>query len=346
MNTIIEKIRAEIERRIKICNGIYERDKEQNPEMSNYYHGKAVALCELVPRLDTLQEQPVMIEWTGNNLKEVIEFTGKSPRFDEWFKTWDEYESYVHSHGNIFKLFNEDWTHLEVPVGAWIVKTPDGRNVPSAFLYQEQPVKWNEDEFAHLVGCMIQDIVANEKDNENYGVEKKPTRFFVEKYKDRFKSICCKSKQGQSKEQDNNKLGEIARHILAIKDHLVDMRLDDGEIELLKELGYPERKEQEQPVCEDLEEEITIISKNEYFDFSDWKAIARHFAYWQKLRDNPGLKKFYEKGWNDCKEEMMKKAVEGEVVKDISNKLAVTAKINLDGFKFGDKVRIIIVKED
>ena len=40
-------------------------------------------------------------------------------------------------------------------------------------------------------------------------------------------------------------------------------------------------------------------------------------------------------------------AVEGEVVKDINSKLAVTAKnVNLDGFKFGDKVRIIIVKED
>lgn len=88
-----------------------------------------------------LQEQPNnMIQWTGNNLKDVIEFTGKSPRFDEWFKTWDEYESYVHSHGNILKLFNEDGTHLEVPVGAWIFKTPDGQNVPSTFRYQEQPV--------------------------------------------------------------------------------------------------------------------------------------------------------------------------------------------------------------
>ena len=46
------------------------------------------------------------------------------------------------------------------------------------------------------------------------------------------------------------------------------------------------------------------------------------------------------------REQMLKDAVEGEVVKDISNKLAVTAKINLDGFKFGDKVRVIIVKED
>ena len=47
------------------------------------------------------------------------------------------------------------------------------------------------------------------------------------------------------------------------------------------------------------------------------------------------------------KEQMMKDAVEGEVVKDINNKLAVTAKnVNLDKFKFGEKVRIIIVKED
>ena len=47
------------------------------------------------------------------------------------------------------------------------------------------------------------------------------------------------------------------------------------------------------------------------------------------------------------KQQMMKDAVEGEIVKDITNKLAVTAKnINLDGFKFGDKVKIIIVKED
>ena len=27
----------------------------------------------------------------------------------------------------------------------------------------------------------------------------------------------------------------------------------------------------------DLEEEIVRVSKNEYFDFTDWKSIARHF---------------------------------------------------------------------
>lgn len=78
------------------------------------------------------QEQPDnMIQWTGNNLKEVIDFTGKSQRFGEWFKSWEEYENYVHTHNDVLKLFCEDGSHYEVPVGAWIVKTPDGYNVPS-----------------------------------------------------------------------------------------------------------------------------------------------------------------------------------------------------------------------
>ena len=58
MNTI-ETIKAEIERRMNFCNGIYERDKEKNWDMSNYYHGKAVSLGELLSFLDTLKEQPV-----------------------------------------------------------------------------------------------------------------------------------------------------------------------------------------------------------------------------------------------------------------------------------------------
>ncbi len=84
-----------------------------------------------------------MIQWTGQNLREVVTFTGKSPKFDEYFKSWEEFEQYVHAHSDIFKLFCEDGSHYEVPVGAWIVKTPDGYNVPSVarFVYakQEQP---------------------------------------------------------------------------------------------------------------------------------------------------------------------------------------------------------------
>lgn len=92
------------------------------------------------------EQQPIMIQWTGKNLKEVIDFTGKSPRFDEWFKSWEDFESYVHSHGDILKLFCEDGSHYEVPVGAWIVKTPDGYNTPSRFRFIQQPAEWSEED--------------------------------------------------------------------------------------------------------------------------------------------------------------------------------------------------------
>ena len=89
------------------------------------------------------KEQPNnMIQWNGNNLKEVIAFTGKSPRFEEWFKSWEEFETYVHQHNNILKLFCEDGSHYEVPVGAWIVKTPDGHNIPSVSRFVN-PAEWS-----------------------------------------------------------------------------------------------------------------------------------------------------------------------------------------------------------
>ena len=141
MNTTIEKIRAEIEGKRREIRTTNTGEMKVVGAPTQLEQGWLNALSWMEKVLGTIQEQPVMIEWTGNNLKEVIEFTGKSPRFDEWFKTWDEYESYVHSHGNILKLFNENGTHLEVPVGAWIFKTPDGQNVPSTILYQEQSIR-------------------------------------------------------------------------------------------------------------------------------------------------------------------------------------------------------------
>ena len=109
------------------------------------YTTKAKLKEELSDIITSLQqEQPNnMIQWTGKNLKEVIDFTGKSPRFGEWFKSWEDFENYVHSHDDILKLFCEDGSHYEVPVGAWIVKTPDGYFVPSVarFIHakHEQP---------------------------------------------------------------------------------------------------------------------------------------------------------------------------------------------------------------
>ena len=66
------------------------------------------------------------IQWKGDNLKEVLEFVGKAPKFDEWFKSFEKYEEYVHSHGDIFKVFFRDDYHQEVCKGGWIIKAPDG----------------------------------------------------------------------------------------------------------------------------------------------------------------------------------------------------------------------------
>jgi hypothetical protein len=55
----------------------------------------------------------------------------------------------------------------------------------------------------------------------------------------------------------------------------------------------------------------------------------------------------YQLGLSDREKQMMAGAFDGEVVQDINGGLAVTsANVNLDGFKFGDKVKIIIVKEE
>jgi len=89
-----------------------------------------------------------MIQWKGDNLKEVINFTGVYKEgFEKWFhNSWEEYEKYVHEHNDIFKLFNEDGSHYEVPIGAWIVKTPDGYNVASKALFKNKPTKWNNED--------------------------------------------------------------------------------------------------------------------------------------------------------------------------------------------------------
>lgn len=92
--------------------------------------------------IDWLKKQKVsqidnfsIIQWKGNNLKEVLAFTGKAKGFNNWFASFEDYKSYVSSHNNIFKLFNEDGSHYEIPVGSWIVRTPDGHNIPSKFSF-------------------------------------------------------------------------------------------------------------------------------------------------------------------------------------------------------------------
>ena len=69
------------------------------------------------------------IQWTGDNLREILNFTGKSPKWDEYFKTLEEYENYVKTSGNIFKIFTLEGV-MEASVGDWIIKGINGENYP------------------------------------------------------------------------------------------------------------------------------------------------------------------------------------------------------------------------
>lgn len=105
-------------------------------------------ICDAKIELEKQGEQNhCMIQWKGDNLKEVIDFTGKDKNFEKWFKSFEEYEKYVQEHDGIFKLFNADGSHYEVPVGAWIVKTPDGYNVASKAIFRQKPADKAESKF-------------------------------------------------------------------------------------------------------------------------------------------------------------------------------------------------------
>lgn len=128
--------------------------------------------------------------------------------------------------------------------------------------------------------------------------------------------------------------------------------------------------ESEKPM--NLEEEISrtyhdgSVTDTSDLDHVSYENIARHFyelgcrrtaekydeiEYNRQRAEESPLPEdtvLFNKGVEEGKRLMMEEAVEGEVVKDINNKLAVTAKnVNLDKFKFGDKVRVIVLpKED
>lgn len=134
-----------------LARSVYDGIKGHDPDLEESIEDWKKCLAYLERQKE---QKPKMIQWTGKNLKEVINFTGKSPRFDEWFKSWEDFENYVHSHGDILKLFCEDGSHYEVPVGAWIVKTPDSYNTPSRFRFIQKHAGWSEEDEEMLIGIV------------------------------------------------------------------------------------------------------------------------------------------------------------------------------------------------
>ena len=93
---------------------------------------------ELTKKKETPGNMLPYIVWNGDNIQEVLNFTGVDSRFDEWFKSFEDYENYVHSHSDIFKIFiNNSKKHYECPVGTIIVKTEAGYNYPLGILLND-----------------------------------------------------------------------------------------------------------------------------------------------------------------------------------------------------------------
>ena len=65
------------------------------------------------------------VEWTGDNLKEIIDFIGLNPSAEKW--SWDEYEAIVKSEGLI--IFTLEGTH-NASVGDFIIKGVHGEAYP------------------------------------------------------------------------------------------------------------------------------------------------------------------------------------------------------------------------
>lgn len=78
------------------------------------------------------RKKPVEVEaiqWVGDNLRQVIDFTGKYYRFDEWFSSMEEYEAHVKADRNIFKVFTLEGV-MEASVGDYIIKGVKGEFYP------------------------------------------------------------------------------------------------------------------------------------------------------------------------------------------------------------------------
>lgn len=78
------------------------------------------------------RKKPVVIEaiqWTGENLYEVMTFTGKHPRWDEWFSDFHAYETYVRNDRSVFKIKTLEGT-MDASPGDWIIRGVSGEHYP------------------------------------------------------------------------------------------------------------------------------------------------------------------------------------------------------------------------
>lgn len=82
--------------------------------------------------IQKFRKKPVVIEavqYWGDNLREVLDFTGKHPSFDQYFSSFDEYAAHVARDRQAFKIITLEGT-MEAFPGDWIIKGVKGEFYP------------------------------------------------------------------------------------------------------------------------------------------------------------------------------------------------------------------------
>lgn len=80
----------------------------------------------------TFKKRPVSItaiQWTGDNLRAVIDFIGLRPRWHEWFRSWGDYAAHVQSDRSVVKIITLEGT-MEASPGDWIIRGVKGEFYP------------------------------------------------------------------------------------------------------------------------------------------------------------------------------------------------------------------------
>ena len=82
--------------------------------------------------MEKYRKKPVVVEaikYCGDNLEDVLAFTGKHPRWDEWFASFDEYAAHVANDHQMFKILTLEGTMKAMP-GDWVIKGVQGEFYP------------------------------------------------------------------------------------------------------------------------------------------------------------------------------------------------------------------------
>lgn len=64
--------------------------------------------------------------YNGTNLKEVIDFTGRDPRFWDEFTSWEEFERQVEDDSGIITMTLPNGSERRFPPNSWIIRMTDG----------------------------------------------------------------------------------------------------------------------------------------------------------------------------------------------------------------------------